>query len=160
MRRGKAYPLEIRQRVVELCEMERSHTWEEAARLFGVGIATVNRWIALYRQTGSVDPRPRGGGQPLRADDQVVREIVEARSDATRQEIAKEHKKRTGIALSVASIGRSLMRLGYTRKKRQWSLASAIARPSSRPARDSPKKSVQSRRIGSSFSTRPARTSR
>ena len=49
MHRGTAYPAEIRERVVELCEVRRSHTWEQAAELFGVGVATVNRWIALRK---------------------------------------------------------------------------------------------------------------
>lgn len=48
MRRGIAYPVELRERVLKVCALERSHTWEQAAELFGVGVATVNRWIALH----------------------------------------------------------------------------------------------------------------
>lgn len=160
MRRGIAYPVELRERVVKVCELERSHTWEEAAELFGVGVATVNRWVALFRRTGSVVPRPHGGGQPLRVDDEKVREVVEAHRDATREDLAAAYARRTGVTVSAATIGRSLARLGFTRKKRRWFQPSGTARPSSRRASASRKRSAPSPRADWSSSTRPARTSR
>lgn len=108
MHRGKAYPVELRERVVSLCEVERSHTWEQAAELLGLGVATVNRWVGRYRRTGSVEALPHGGGQPLRVDDDVVRQLVEARRDSTREELRAAYEARTGVTLSTATIGRSL----------------------------------------------------
>ncbi len=70
-----------------------------------------------FRQTGSVAPRPHGGEQPQRVDDEVVRVVVESERDATREDLAAAYARRTGVMLGVATVGRSLVRLGFTRNQ-------------------------------------------
>ncbi len=158
MQRGSPYPVELRERVIKLWQAGRR--WEELAELFQIGRATVNRWVRRYRATGTTAPLPHGGGQPLRTDDGVVAQLVEAAPDRTRAEVAEAYAKATGVPLSVASIGRALQRLGFTRKKSRWSRPSAIAPRSSPRAKRSAQRSTRSRPAASSSSTRPARTSR
>lgn len=159
VQRGSSYPIELRDRVIQAWRSGR-YRWEELAELFGVGLATVNRWIGRYRRTGSAAALPHGGGQPLQTQDAVVERIVVASPDLTRDEIAEAYAKEAGKRLSVASIGRALRRLGFTRKKSRWYQRSATDRPFSRRAPRSSSRSGKSRRAGSSTSTKRARTSR
>lgn len=118
---GRAYSLDLRERVVAAFDAG-DMTDEQVAELFQVGEATVHRWKRLKRETGSlVPPPPRGGGNPPRVAPEkyeLVREIVRAEPDLTIPEVAWEFHRRTGRSVSPAAMGRTLQRLGITRKKR------------------------------------------
>lgn len=117
---GWAYSVDLRERVVSAFDVG-DMTDEEAATLFQVGEATVHRWKRLKRETGSLVPLPpQGGGMPPRvAPDKydVVRAIVSEQPDATIPEAAWEFHRRTGRSVSPSAMGRTLRKLGLTRKK-------------------------------------------
>jgi transposase len=118
---GWSYSLDLRKRVVGAFDAG-DKTDEEVAELFQVGEATVHRWKRLERETGSLVPKPPvGGGMPPRvapAQYGLVREIVKKEPDLTIQEVAWEFHRRTDRSVSRASMGRTLRKLGLTRKKR------------------------------------------
>jgi transposase len=118
---GWSYSLDLRERVVGAFKAG-DKTDEEVAELFQIGEATVHRWKRLKRETGSLVPKPRqGGGMPPRvAPEQydLVREILKKEPDLTIPETAWEFHRRTGRSVSPASMGRTLKKLGLTRKKR------------------------------------------
>lgn len=64
---GYGYSLDLRKRVVAAYE-RGDGTFEEVGKTFGVGEATVNRWVQLKRRSGSLAPRPHGGGHPTPFD--------------------------------------------------------------------------------------------
>jgi transposase len=117
---GWAYSVDLRERVVSAFDIG-DMTDEEAATLFQVGEATVHRWKRLKRETGSLVPRPpRGGGMlPRVAAEQyeLVRAIVSEQPDVTIPEAAWEFHRRTGRSVSPSAMGRTLRKLGLTRKK-------------------------------------------
>ena len=118
---GWAYSIDLRERVVAAFDA-RDVTDEQVAKLFNVGEATVHRWKRLKRETGALDHKPFGGGMPSRVTpDQlaVVRKIVEEQPDQTVQEVAWEFHRRTGRSVSRSAMGRTLLKLGFTRKKRR-----------------------------------------
>ena len=81
---GAALSVDLRTRVVAACRDEGA-TYEEAARRFGVGYASVSRWLRLYRQTNQLEARPLPGRTP-RIDEAgrlFVRQFVESRPDAS-----------------------------------------------------------------------------
>ena len=91
-------------------------TDERVAEVFRVGEANVHRWKRLKRETGRP---PGGGGMPPRvAPEQYefVREIVRGEPDLTIPEVAWEFHRRTGRSVSPAAMGRTLRKLGLTRK--------------------------------------------
>jgi len=55
------YPVELRARVVAAYEAGRG-TYPEIGALFGVGEASVRRWVKLHRDRGDLEPLPKGGG--------------------------------------------------------------------------------------------------
>jgi transposase len=73
--------------------------------------------LQLHRGTGSVDPRPHGGGHPtvLTPEDlERLREFIRDRPDATLEEC----RVHLGSSCSLATISRALSRLGLPRKKK------------------------------------------
>jgi transposase len=48
------YSLDLRERIVS--SKAEGHTLEWVAQTFGVNVSTVKRYLARYRQTGSVAP--------------------------------------------------------------------------------------------------------
>jgi transposase-like protein len=57
----KPYSLDLRQRVVKAYE-EGNESYAAVGAHFNVGEATVNRWVARFRSTGSLEPLPHGRG--------------------------------------------------------------------------------------------------
>jgi transposase len=95
-------------------------TYEETARLLGIGRATVSRLLRLHRETQSLEPRPRGGGNfsPIRgALAEMLVAIVEQMPDATVAELAAAFEARSGTSTSRSGVQRALARLGFSRKK-------------------------------------------
>jgi transposase len=156
-------PKALRTRILKAW-LDKEGTWEQLAERFKVGIATIDRLVALYRETGSVDPRPHGGGHEPKLGEEhlaVLRELVTARPDITLEELAVELVARGGPAVSTATIGRAVRdKLGLTRKKSRPSLRSESGRRSLPAAKSSRGNSTPSRPRSSSSSTRAARTSR
>jgi transposase len=117
---GWAYSVDLRERVVAVFD-RTGMTEEQVAALFKVGEATVRRWKRLKRETGSLERRPGGGGNPPRVDPEqyaIVREILGEKPDLTDQEVAWEFHRRTGRSVSRSSMNRVLLKLALTRKKR------------------------------------------
>jgi putative transposase len=63
MRRGKAYSIDLRERVVAAVSQE-GLSRNRAAKRFGVGISTAINWVRRFRETGSVAPGKIGGYRP------------------------------------------------------------------------------------------------
>jgi transposase len=117
---GWAYSVDLRECVVAAFD-RTGMSDQEAAELFKIGEATVRRWKRLRRETGSLEPKKFGGGNPPRvAPEQyaAVRAIIEEKPDLTDQEVAWEFHRRTGRAVSRSSMNRVLLKLALTRKKR------------------------------------------
>jgi transposase len=117
---GAALSVDLRARVVGACRDE-GMTYEEAASRFGVGYASVSRWIRLYRETNQLKAKPFPGRTP-RIDEvgqALVRHLVETRPDATLLELAQAYGESRGIRLAPSILHRALAKLGLTRKKRR-----------------------------------------
>lgn len=116
-----AYPVEIRERVVAAYENGEG-TYEELAERFMVSRATVSRMITLARYNeGSVEPKPMGGARhPLKIQGEgeaLVQELVEVMPDSTQDELAEALADRLDVKVHRSTVGRSLARMGLTRKR-------------------------------------------
>ena len=117
---GKALSTDLRQRVVDAYERGEGTQAEIAAR-FGVGEASVRRWLALKRETGRLAPRvaERYGLAPLIevANLRVLESLIAEHPDGTNDELATLLAEATGVLVSASTISRSIGILGWTRKK-------------------------------------------
>ena len=79
------YDVAFRERAVRAYEAGEGG-YLDLADLFGIGYRTLERWVAQYRATGSVEPRPRGGGWRCPIDLAVLHAVVRERPDGTCRE--------------------------------------------------------------------------
>jgi len=114
----KAYSNDLRQRVIAACEAG-TQTRGEIAAQFQIGEGTLYDWLRRTRATGSCAPAPHGGGTPSGLDRELLRELVDARSDATLAEYADAYEQRTGRRYSVPRICTALQELKLSRKGRR-----------------------------------------
>lgn len=115
----RPYSIDLRQRIVDAYKKAEGSVRELAQR-FVVTPKTVQNYLNLERQTGSVVPRPHGGGPAPKLDDagvQQVRAIVEEKNDRTLDETAKEVETRLHVHVSRSTVWRVVERLGLGRKK-------------------------------------------
>lgn len=114
----RAYSIDLRQRVVRAAQAGKPMS--EVARTFGVSVATIKRYLVQVER-GDLSPkvipgRPRYIAEGDRAD--LVRQL-EASPDATLEEHCRLWQESHGVRVSVATMHRSIRRLGYTLKKRR-----------------------------------------
>jgi transposase len=110
------YSRDLRQRIVDTV-LRRDGTIDQIAERFLVSVSFVTRLLHLYRSTGSLGPRPHGGGNPAvltPGDLERLRELIRDRPDATLEEC----RRHLGASCSLATISRALSRLGLPRKKK------------------------------------------
>jgi transposase len=154
----KPYHIDLRKRIVDAYQKAEGSV-RELAVLFKVAPGTVQNYLKLERETGSVEPRPHGGGPAPRLDDAGVRElraVVEEKNDRTLDEIANELDLRCKVRVGRTTVWRILDRLGITRKKRRNTLRNRIGPKSKRSVRPSGRRSSRSNRRACSTSTSSA----
>src|SRR3954452_15443897 len=112
----KAISEDLRKRILDTIE-RGDGSLRQIARRFLVRVSFITRLLQLHRSTGSLEPRPHGGGNPavLSPEDlQQLRELVRKQPDATLEEL----RPRLGVSCSLMTISRALRKLGLPRKKK------------------------------------------
>lgn len=104
---------EIRQRAIAACEA--GQTQSRVAKCYGVSIATVQRWLKRYRETGQTKPLPRGHNPPALSppEMQQLDQLIRQRPDATLAQL----REALGKTCSLVAMHQALKRLGYGYKK-------------------------------------------
>jgi transposase len=110
--------LDLRKRAVAAYESGEG-TYTELGARFGIHEHTLLEWVMLKRETGSVAPRPRGGGVPPKVMGKVLSKIVGRHPDGTSFEITSKYNRsvKRGERVHRSSILRALHRLGLVYKK-------------------------------------------
>jgi transposase len=110
------YSQDLRQRILETVERGEG-SLRQIARRSLVSLSFVTRLLQLHRSTGSLQPRPHGGGNPAKLgpqDLERLRELVRQQPDATLEEL----RQRLGVSCSTMTIARALRKLRLPRKKK------------------------------------------
>lgn len=112
----RPYSDDLRIRIIGAIE-RGEESWRQIARRFDVHVSFVIRLVRSYRETGTVQPRPHGGGRkPALGPEQLerLRELLRDRPDATLEEL----RQALGASCSTMAIVGALKKLGLTRKKK------------------------------------------
>jgi transposase len=116
----KAYSVDLRTRIVEAVDRGVG-SQGEVAGLFGVSRTLVKKLLRQRRETGSVAPKPHGGGQRPKVEakkgEAVRAYIMEGKNDASLGEVQAYIARRWKLGVSQATVSRLLARLGLPRKK-------------------------------------------
>ena len=111
------YSVDLRLRVLDAYDRSEG-TQEELAEFFNVSSRWIQKLLAQRELTGSIEPRPHGGGRKATIageDLERLREAVRLNPDATLHEL----REPLGIKGSIMCVFSALKRLGITRKKRR-----------------------------------------
>jgi transposase len=120
MQAMKPYSEDLRVRIVRAVRGGTSKS--AAARLFGVSLSSVKRYLRIAERGASLAPR-KGGGRPPKTDqaaEKLLEEDVAERPAATVSERRRFLERTTGKALSDSTVKRLLKRLGLSRKNGLW----------------------------------------
>lgn len=107
---------DLRERIVTAVDNHEGSRRAIAGR-FQVDVSCITRLLQLRRRTGSLQPRPHGGGRRPTLDSgglERLRRLVEERPGATLEEM----RRRLGLHGSIMVVWRGLQTLGITRKKK------------------------------------------
>jgi transposase len=107
---------DLRERVIAAVD-HREGSRREIAQRFRVDVSCITRLLQLRRQTGSLRPRPHGGGRPPARDGEGLerpRALVRKRSDATLEQL----RQGLGLSGSIMVVWRALKTLDITVKKK------------------------------------------
>jgi len=124
-----AYSQDLRDRV--MAARDRGMATKEVADLFHVSPAWVRRVMQRRREHGQLSPRSRGGITVVKIDLDRLRQLVHDQPDAT----VKELHARLNISCSISAVDMALRRLGFSFKKRRFTLRNRTAPMSLKNAR-------------------------
>ena len=128
----RAYSNDLRDRAVAACEAGTQPRRAIAAQ-FRISESTLYDWLRRKRIRGSVAPAAHGGGTVSHLDRAVLRELVEAKNDATLEEYAEAYEQRTGRRYSIPRLCTVLKELRLARKGRRYAPRNT-SRTKSRPS--------------------------
>ena len=116
----KAYSEDLRKKIVEA--VERGMPKIEAARTFGVGISSVKRYVATYREGRPLTPKKRPGSKPKLDEgaNKLLEANLEDHPEATLPQRREFLRRVCGVSVSDSTVSRMLKRMGWTRKKDRW----------------------------------------
>jgi len=106
MQTGKAYSLDLRERVIAVYQEGKS-TMQEVAKRFAVSRSWVNNLVQRQKQTGSVAAKPHGGGAVAKVTAThypIIEAIIDGQNDLTLLEISQRFAKKTGVKVSQSTI--------------------------------------------------------
>ena len=105
-----AYSTDLRTRVIAYVNAGGSRL--SAAKLFDLSEKTVRNWLRLYKESGSVEPRPHGGGFTSKVDSTDFVQYVSEHPDNTLKETGAH------FGISHQGVAYNLRKHGYAYKKK------------------------------------------
>lgn len=108
---------DLRERVVGF--VEAGHSRHEASRHFGTSVSFAVNLMALYQETGTVEPRAMGGKRHGKLDvvEGFLLATVKRSPDMTMPELAAVLLAEKGIEVTPQSLSRWLINRGFSFKK-------------------------------------------
>ncbi len=114
-----AFSIDLRRRIIDAIEKEHL-TKTEVMRAYKISRTGLNFLLEHYYLTGSLEPKPHGGGRPSKFQDEDIEKIkqyLNEHLDATLEEILEF----SGKDASITSVHRTLKKMGYRLKKSHYS---------------------------------------
>ena len=108
---------DLRERVV--AHVQAGHSCHEAAARFGTSVSFAVNLMRRWRETGRVDPRPRGGFRhgKVAAHREFILARVAAQDDITMPELAQELSLAKGVKVDPSTLSKFLIACGLSFKK-------------------------------------------
>jgi transposase len=105
--------VDLRQRILDAYQAKEGSQRQLAER-FKVSLSFIRDLMRHHRETGTVQPKPRGGGAVAKLGKEqlpIVEALVKAQPDALLTELCDRFAKQTGIEVSVSTMQRVVSQL-------------------------------------------------
>lgn len=135
----------LRERVVAAYRSGRCTTYEGTAAMFGIGRASVSRWLRRERLGTLTVDRPKGH-RPQAVDRTWLAAQKERDPDTRLVDLCAAWLAETGVEVCTGTMSNHLRAIGWTHKKRRRSPASGTARQTKRTDARSLQRKATSRR--------------
>lgn len=112
--------VDLRQRIIAARQAQEG-SQRQLAKRFKVSLSFVRDLTRRYRETGTVKPRPHGGGAVAKLGASqlpIVKALVEAQPDALLEELGERFAQKTGVDVSVSTMQRATQSLKLSVKKK------------------------------------------
>ena len=122
----KAYPIELRQRVLQAVDTGLG-TRDEIARIFSVSTFWIRKLLRQRNQTGDIAPLPSNAGRKpaFRGSDlERLDDFVTENPDSTLEEIKDYFSGK--VDCSIVAVHNALKRLGWRYKKNRYERVNKI----------------------------------
>ena len=129
--------IDLRRRAVAAYESGQTESYEETAEVFGVGRASISRWLRRHRETGDVEYKERGGNNPRRVDLNWLQAHCRANPDARIDDRVKALQEHSGEVVSRGAMWGALHAIGWSFKKKRPSpgrKTSRSSKPNGKPS--------------------------
>ena len=118
-----AYSKDLRLRVLDAVDWGVPR--KEVAKLFGVSLSTLKRYIKRRREGEDLEPKPSPGRKrsilASTEEKRALWEQLEDNNEATLEHHCELWEKKQGVRVSIATMSRAIReKLGWTLKKRRW----------------------------------------
>ena len=130
----KPYSLDFRRKIVETYVNEPI-SQRKLANRFRISLSFVEKLLKQLRETGDFAPKPHGGGQTPKLNEQQLEflsALVESHNDATLAELCELLEQETQVSISSSTMWRVLKQLNQTRKKKRCTLVNETHHGSNR----------------------------
>ena len=112
--------VDLRQRILTAYEAKEGSQRQLAER-FKVSLSFIRDLVRHHRETGTVQPKPRGGGAVAKLGKEqlpIVEALVKAQPDALLVELCERFAQQTGVEVSVSTMQRAVCQLKLSVKKK------------------------------------------
>lgn len=116
----KPYSIDLRQKIIQ-AHLEDNLSQRQLAKQFHVALSFIQKLLKQRRELGTIAPKIRTQQTPPKLNSEqleILRQLVEARNDATLEELRQELHQKTNVLIARTTVDRMLRKLGYTVKKK------------------------------------------
>lgn len=117
----KPYSRDLRNKILEAYQNGEG-SMRQLGKRFKVSVTFIFSLVKRLSQTGSIDPKPHGGGRnsAVKVEGQnFLKQLIEQQPDLTLEEIAQKYQNYFK-PVSTSTIDRTLKKLKLTRKKKVY----------------------------------------
>lgn len=111
--------VDLRQRIIAAYQAKEGSQRQLAER-FKVSLSFIRDLNRRYRETGTVAPKPHGGGAVAKLGKEqlaIVKALVTVQPDALLEELCERFAEQTEVNVSVLTMQRAIQTLGLSVKK-------------------------------------------
>jgi len=115
----KPYSQDLRQKIIE-AYYNQEGSQRQIAQRFCVSLSFIQNLLKRYRNSGTLDPRPHGGGQSSKLNPDQMRllaQLVRENQSLTLEQLCHKLELAIGVKISRATMGRIIKKLNLSNNR-------------------------------------------